>query len=88
MSCGGLTNIVGPNGPLPQEILSMYPDAPLIQRQGEVDAWDNADLRAAIKATNKSQIIMAGIVTDVCESTSCPAQKPAPFHHPATTNPH
>ena len=26
----------GPNGPLPKEILEMYPDAPLIQRQGEV----------------------------------------------------
>lgn len=45
----------------------MYPNAPLIQRQGEVDAWDNPDFRAAIKAANKSQIIMAGIVTDVCE---------------------
>ena len=26
----------GPNGPLPDEILDMYPDAPLIERQGEV----------------------------------------------------
>ncbi|KAF2260401.1 Isochorismatase hydrolase [Lojkania enalia] len=56
----------GPNGPLPKEILDMYPSAPLIQRQGEVNAWDNADFRAAVKATNKSQIIVAGIVTDVC----------------------
>lgn len=46
----------------------MYPDAPLIQRQGEVNAWDNAEFRDAIRATNKSQVIMAGIVTDVCES--------------------
>lgn len=56
----------GPNGPLPKAILDMYPDAPLIQRQGEVDAWDNAEFRAAIKATGKSQIILAGITTDVC----------------------
>jgi nicotinamidase-related amidase len=56
----------GPNGPLPQEILDMYPNAPLIMRQGEVDAWDNADFREAVRAANKSQIIMAGIVTDVC----------------------
>ncbi|KUI64512.1 Uncharacterized protein YcaC [Cytospora mali] len=56
----------GPNGLIPQEILDMYPEAPLIKRQGEVDAWDNPDFRAAIKATNKTQIIMAGIVTDVC----------------------
>jgi hypothetical protein len=26
----------GPNGPLPKEILEMYPDAPLIRRHGEV----------------------------------------------------
>lgn len=44
----------------------MYPATPLIQRQGEVDAWDNADFRDAVRAANKSQIIMAGIVTDVC----------------------
>lgn len=56
----------GPNGQLPQEILDMYPDAPLIQRQGEVDAWDNEDFRAAVKATGKSQVIVGGIVTDVC----------------------
>lgn len=50
----------------------MYPDAPLIQRQGEVNAWDNAEFRDAIRATNKSQVIMAGIVTDVCESSPNP----------------
>jgi hypothetical protein len=26
----------GPNGPLPKEMLAMYPTAPLIMRQGEV----------------------------------------------------
>jgi len=56
----------GPNGPLPSEILDMYPDAPLIKRNGEVDAWDNPDFRAAVQAANKSQIILAGIATDVC----------------------
>jgi hypothetical protein len=29
-------------------------------------AWDNAEFREAVKATNKTQIIVAGIVTDVC----------------------
>lgn len=46
----------------------MYPDAPLVQRNGEVNAWDNSEFRDAIRAANKSQIIMAGIVTDVCKS--------------------
>ncbi len=45
----------------------MYPNAPLIKRQGEVDAWDNADLRAAVQASGKRQIVIAGIVTDVCK---------------------
>lgn len=44
----------------------MYPQAPLIERQGEVNAWDNEDFRRAVKAANKTQIIMAGITTDVC----------------------
>ncbi|KAJ3754257.1 Isochorismatase-like protein [Lentinula raphanica] len=56
----------GPNGPLPKEIVEMHPSAPLIKRQGEVNAWDNADFRAAVKATGKKQVIMAGITTDVC----------------------
>ncbi|KAJ7088979.1 Isochorismatase hydrolase [Mycena epipterygia] len=56
----------GPNGPLPKEIIEMHPNAPYIKRQDEVDAWDNADFRAAVKATGKSQVIMAGITTDVC----------------------
>lgn len=57
----------GPNGPLPREILDMYPDAPLIKREGEVDAWDNEEFRAAIKATGKTQVILAGIVTEACK---------------------
>jgi nicotinamidase-related amidase len=56
----------GPNGPLPKEILEMYPDAPYIARPGEVDAWDNPDFRAAVKATARKQMIVAGITTDVC----------------------
>ena len=59
----------GPNGPLPKAILDMYPDAPLIKRQGEVDAWDNPEFRKAIEDTGKKQIIMAGITTDVYKSS-------------------
>ena len=48
-------------------LLRRYPDAPLIARQGEVDAWDNPAFRAAVEATGKKQVILAGITTDVCE---------------------
>ncbi|KAK7749270.1 hypothetical protein SLS62_008239 [Diatrype stigma] len=56
----------GPNGPLPDEFVEWYPDAPLIKRQGEVNAWDNPDFREAVIAANKSQIVIGGIVTEVC----------------------
>ncbi|KAJ7085166.1 Isochorismatase-like protein [Mycena belliarum] len=56
----------GPNGPLPKEILQMHPNGVLVKRNGEVDAWDNSDFRAAVKATGKKQVILAGITTDVC----------------------
>jgi len=56
----------GPNGPLPREITEMHPNAPYIKRNGEVNAWDNEDFRNAVHATGKTQVIMAGITTDVC----------------------
>ena len=69
---GMLTVVTGQNGPLPQEILDMHPNAAYIRRQGEVDAYDNAELRAAIKATGKKQIILAGVTTDVrAQSDAC-----------------
>jgi hypothetical protein len=46
----------------------MHPNASFIHRQGEVNAWDNADFRSAVKATGKKQVILAGIVTEVCTS--------------------
>ncbi|KAE8381818.1 Isochorismatase-like protein [Aspergillus bertholletiae] len=57
---------IGANGPLPREILEMYPNSTIIERPGEVDAWDNKDFRDAVKATGKTQIILASIMTDVC----------------------
>ena len=56
----------GPNGPLWQEIKDMHPDAPYIARPGQINAWDNEDFVNAIKATGRKQILIAGIVTEVC----------------------
>ena len=56
----------GPNGPIVPEIKEMFPDAPYIARPGQINAWDNEDFVAAIKATGRKQLIIAGVVTDVC----------------------
>ncbi|KAL4924220.1 putative isochorismatase family hydrolase [Aspergillus undulatus] len=56
----------GPNGAMLKEILEMYPNTTLIRRQGEVNAWDNEEFRRAVQATGKKQLIVGGIVTEVC----------------------
>ena len=56
----------GPNGPLLPEIREMLPDAPVIHRPGQINAWDNEEFVAAVKKTGKKQLLIAGIVTDVC----------------------
>ncbi|MCK8515235.1 hydrolase [Methylonatrum kenyense] len=56
----------GPNGPLVPELKGMFPDAPYIARPGQINAWDNEDFVASVKATGKKQLIIAGVVTEVC----------------------
>ena len=55
-----------PNGPLMPELKEKFPDAPYIARPGQINAWDNEDFVKAVKATGKQQLIIAGIVTEVC----------------------
>lgn len=56
----------GPNGPLVPELKETFPDAPYIARPGQINAWDNEDFVTAVKATGKKQLIIAGVVTEVC----------------------
>jgi nicotinamidase-related amidase len=56
----------GPNGPLVPELKEMFPDAPYIARPGNINAWDNEDFVKAVKATGRKQLLIAGIVTEVC----------------------
>ena len=56
----------GPNGPLVPELKEMFPDAPYIPRPGQINAWDNEDFVKAVKETGRKQLIIAGVVTDVC----------------------
>ncbi|QKJ89091.1 hydrolase [Paramixta manurensis] len=56
----------GPNGPLVPELKEKFPTAPYIARPGNINAWDNEDFVKAVKATGKKQLIIAGVVTEVC----------------------
>ncbi|MGH6625102.1 MAG: isochorismate family cysteine hydrolase YcaC [Burkholderiaceae bacterium] len=56
----------GPNGPLVPELKQTFPNAPFIPRPGQINAWDNEDFVKAVKATGKKQLLIAGVVTEVC----------------------
>jgi nicotinamidase-related amidase len=56
----------GPNGPLIPEIHANAPHATYVARKGEINAWDNPDFVAAVKATGRKQLIIAGTITSVC----------------------
>ena len=56
----------GPNGPLIPEIHQAAPHAKYVARKGEINAWDNPDFVAAVKATGRKQLIIAGTITSVC----------------------
>src|SRR5512145_751927 len=56
----------GPNGPLVPELKEMFPNAPYIARPGNINAWDNEDFVKAVKKTGRKQLIIAGVVTEVC----------------------
>ncbi|MEM6333326.1 MAG: isochorismatase family protein [Planctomycetota bacterium] len=56
----------GPNGPKLPEIVDMFPDAPLVERTGQINAWDDPNFRAAVEATGRKKAVVSGITTDVC----------------------
>jgi Amidases related to nicotinamidase len=56
----------GPNGPLIPEIHANAPHATYVARKGEINAWDNPDFVAAVKATGRKTLIIAGTITSVC----------------------
>ncbi|HAL45347.1 MAG: hydrolase [Planctomycetes bacterium GWF2_42_9] len=56
----------GPNGPIIPELKKMFSDAPYIARPGQINAWDNEDFTKCVRDTGRKQLIIAGIVTEVC----------------------
>ncbi|SAK57111.1 isochorismatase hydrolase [Caballeronia temeraria] len=56
----------GPNGPLISEIQESAPHAKYVARNGQINAWDNPEFVAAVKATGRKTLIIAGTITSVC----------------------
>ena len=56
----------GPNGPLIPEIHANAPHAQYVARKGEINAWDNPEFVAAVKATGRKTLIIAGTSASVC----------------------
>lgn len=56
----------GSNGPLMPEIHELAPHAVYVPRKGEVNAWDNQDFVALVRATGRKTLVMAGVWTSVC----------------------
>lgn len=55
-------------GVLLPELAEILPEAfeTRIKRAGIVNAWDDAYFKAAVEATGRKNLIMAGVTTDVC----------------------
>ena len=56
----------GSNGPLIPEIHVNAPHAQYVARKGEINTWDNPEFVAAVKATGRNTLIIAGTITSVC----------------------
>ena len=56
----------GPNGPLMAELIAMFPDVNPVYRPGPINAWDDPAFVAAVEATGRRKLVMAGVTTDVC----------------------
>ena len=56
----------GPNGPIMPAVTSLLPDATIIHRPGEINAWDNAEFVAAVERLGRKKLLIAGISTEVC----------------------
>ncbi len=54
------------NGPFIPEVLSLFPDLPVIDRPGIISAWDDPKVVAAIEKTGCKKVIMASVTIARC----------------------
>jgi nicotinamidase-related amidase len=55
-------------GPLSSALQAVAPDAykARVKRLGIVNAWADPNFKAAVAATGRKQLVMAGVTTDIC----------------------
>ncbi len=55
-------------GPVMPELTAVIPDevAARVARSGVVNTWEDPDFRAAVEKTQRRNLTMAGVTTDVC----------------------
>lgn len=55
-------------GGVPQTLRDAVPDDydKRVKRHGLVNAWNDENFKAAVEATGRKQLIMAGVTTDIC----------------------
>ncbi|MET0640559.1 MAG: isochorismatase family protein [Hyphomicrobium sp.] len=56
----------GPNGPIMPVVEQGLPNAAIVHRPGQINAFDNEDFAAAVKKTGRKKLLIAGISTEVC----------------------
>jgi nicotinamidase-related amidase len=58
-------HVQGPQAPALQQVAPEAYEA-RVKRLGIVNAWDDPNFKAAVTATGRKQLIMAGVTTDIC----------------------
>ncbi|KAH8124798.1 hypothetical protein ACSS6W_007562 [Trichoderma asperelloides] len=58
----------GPNGPIVKELPETLPEAPVIRRPGQINAMDNEEFADLVKKSGKKQVIVSGVLTEICVS--------------------
>jgi nicotinamidase-related amidase len=53
-------------GPLLPELVAVLADAPVIHRNGPINAWDDRAFVEAVEATGRRKLLIAGCTTDIC----------------------
>lgn len=56
----------GPNGQILPELKALFPDVPVIRRTGTINAYRWPEFRAALEATGRRKVIIAGVSTTTC----------------------